>query len=368
LAATDSPSEAYAQGLANGRWTSDPAQTALLPELDAIRAELLATQPSGFLDRLASRFRDAEPVRGMYLWGGVGRGKTLLSDLLYESLGDVPRQRWHFHRFMGEVHARLRALPPDTADTLSVVAKAMAQDLRVLLLDEFFVGDIGDAMILGRLLEQLVEVRGVSLLTTSNIPPKDLYRDGLQRASFLPCIALLEKHCRVHKLESLQDYRLRQLTQAATYLTPSGEAAEAALQDQFKRVSGLDAWWEGEPIDVNGRQIITKVEHNGVAWFEFAQLCEGPRSAADYIEIARDYHTVLLSNVPRFDAGNEDPALRFVQLVDEFYDRHVNLLLSAAADPLSLYAGRRHEREFERTSSRLIEMRSAEYLAREHRP
>ena len=367
MTATGSPSAVYAQGVAEGRWTSDPAQTALLPELDAIREELLAAQPSGFLDRLASRFRDAEPVRGMYLWGGVGRGKTLLSDLLYDSLGEVPRKRAHFHRFMGEVHAHLRALPSDTADTLSVVAKEMAQDLRVLLLDEFFVGDIGDAMILGRLLEQLVEVRGVTLLTTSNIPPQDLYRDGLQRASFLPCIALLEKHCRVRKLESLQDYRLRQLTQASTYIAPLGPEADAALDAHWQRLTGR-APGAATTLEINDRPVHARAVADGAAWFEFSELCEGPRSSADYIELARDFHSVLLSNVPRLDAGKEDPALRFVQLVDEFYDRHVNLLLSAAADPLSLYAGRRHEREFERTSSRLIEMRSAEYLAREHRP
>ena len=368
MAATDPPSLAYAQGVADGRWQPDPAQQALLPELDAIREQLLAAQPAGLLDKLAARFREAEAVRGLYLWGGVGRGKTLLSDLLYESLGEVPRQRWHFHRFMGEVHARLRALPADTADTLSVVAKAMAQDLRVLLLDEFFVGDIGDAMILGRLLEQLVEVRGVTLLTTSNIPPAELYRDGLQRASFLPCIALLEKHCRVHKLDSLQDYRLRQLTQAATYVTPLGPEAEAALDAHWQRLTGQVRDGSVHYLELNGRKISALAEGSGAVWFEFVELCEGPRSAADYVEIARDFHTVLLSNVPRLDAGKEDATLRFVQLVDEFYDRHVNLLLSAAADPFSLYAGRRHEREFERTSSRLVEMRSAEYLAREHRP
>ena len=361
------PGEAYAQGVAEGRWQPDPAQQALLPELDAIGEELRAAQPAGLLDRLAARLREPQAVRGLYLWGGVGRGKTLLSDLLYDSLGEIPRQRWHFHRFMGEVHARLRALPGDTADTLSLVAKAMAQDLRVLLLDEFFVGDIGDAMILGRLLEQLVEVRGVTLLTTSNIPPAELYRDGLQRASFLPCIALLERHCRVRKLESLQDYRLRQLSQADTYLTPLGEPAESALAGHFRRLTGREPV-AGEALEINGRQIAARAIAGGTAWFEFAALCEGPRSAADYIELARDFHTVLLSNVPRLDAGNEDAALRFVQLVDEFYDRHVNLLLSAAADPFSLYQGRRHEREFERTSSRLVEMRSAQYLAREHRP
>ena len=362
------PSTAYAQGIAAGRWQADPAQQALLPELDAIAAQLQAAQPESLLDKLAARFREPEAVRGLYLWGAVGRGKTLLADLLYESLEGVPRQRWHFHRFMGEVHARLRALPPDTADTLSVVAKALAQDLRVLLLDEFFVGDIGDAMILGRLLEQLVEQRGVTLLTTSNIPPAELYRDGLQRASFLPCIALLQRHCRVHRLDSRQDYRLRQLTQASTYLTPLGAEAEAALAAHWQRLTGRA--WDGSvrQLDINGRLVEARAVEGGQTWFEFAALCEGPRSAADFIELGRDFHTVLMSNVPRLGVGSEDPALRFVQLVDEFYDRHVNLLLSAAADPFSLYQGRRHEREFERTSSRLVEMRSAEYLAREHRP
>jgi cell division protein ZapE len=361
------PSAAYAQGIADGRWQADPAQQALLPELDDIAAQLQAAQPDSLLDKLAARLREPTAVRGLYLWGAVGRGKTLLADLLYESLADVPRQRWHFHRFMGLVHARLRALPPDTADTLSVVAKSLAQDLRVLLLDEFFVGDIGDAMILGRLLEQLVEQRGVTLLTTSNIPPEELYRDGLQRASFLPCIALLQRHCRVHRLDSRQDYRLRQLTQAATYVSPLGDAAEAALRAHWQRLTG-NAPETPVALEVNDRRIEARAVADGVAWFDFTALCEGPRSTADYIELGRDFHTVLLSNVPRLDAGSEDPALRLVQLVDEFYDRHVNLLLSAAADPFSLYAGRRHEREFERTSSRLVEMRSADYLAREHRP
>jgi len=341
----------------------------LLPTFDATRDELRAAQPSGFLDRLAARFRDNQPVRGLYLWGGVGRGKTFLVDELYHSLDGIACKRWHFHRFMRDVHARLRELPPDTPDTLAVVAKQMAGDMRVLLLDEFFVGDIGDAMILGRLLEQLIEVRGVTLLTTSNIPPKDLYRDGLQRASFLPCIALIEKYCRVLEIESLQDHRLRQLTQADTYITPPGAAAEAALLGHFQRLTGMEGGWPRDVLlQVNEREILARVEYEGVAWFDFSQLCDGPRSAADYIELAREYHTVLISNVPRLDASSEDPALRFVQLIDEFYDRHVNLLLSAAADPFSLYAGHRHEREFERTSSRLVEMRSAQYLAREHRP
>lgn len=359
------PSLAYARGVAAGHWQADTAQLAALPELDRIHAQLLATQADTLMERLVARFRDPVAVQGLYLWGRVGRGKTFLADLLFDQLPTVARRRWHFHRFMGEIHARMRALP-DTADTLSVVAGDLAADMRLLVLDEFFVGDIGDAMILGRLLDQLVK-RGVTLVTTSNIPPAELYRDGLQRASFLPCIALLEAHCQVHRLDSPQDYRLRQLTCAATYLTPLDEHSEQAMEAHFQRLAGHSRR-ETTPLQLFDRSISVKAQADGIAWFEFSELCDGPRAAADYIEIARDFHSVLVSNVPRMDANNEDSARRFVHLVDEFYDRHVNLLLSAAADPFSLYRGHRLEREFERTSSRLVEMQSAEYLAREHRP
>jgi cell division protein ZapE len=221
-------------------------------------------------------------------------------------------------------------------------------------------------MILGRLLEQLF-ARGVGLVTTSNIPPQDLYRDGLQRASFLPAIALLEKNCRILKLESAQDYRLRHLSHAATYLTPCDEKAEQCLGEHYRRLS-LHHLSSKDALLINDRKIAVKCMSEGVAWFEFAELCEGPRAVSDYIELARNFHTVLISNVPRFSSSNEDPARRFVHLVDEFYDRHVNLILSAQADPISLYQGEKLEREFERTSSRLIEMQSLEYLALEHRP
>jgi cell division protein ZapE len=364
---TPTPSQAYAAGAAAGRWQADPAQRLLLPELDRLQQELLdAHDEGGLLGRLTARLRRPEPVRGLYLWGGVGRGKTFLADVLYDALPTLPRQRWHFHRFMGEVHSRLRALP-DTSDTLAVFGADLAREMRLLLLDEFFVSDIGDAMILSRLLDRMFE-RGVTLVTTSNIPPQDLYRDGLQRAAFLPAIALLEKHCSVRELASAQDYRLRQLTKAATYLTPLGPPAEAALAAHFERLAA-NAPRETGPLRIHGRPLAARALAEGVAWFEFAALCEGPRAVADYIELARDYHTVLVSNVPRFtDDSNLDPARRFVHLVDEFYDRHVNLLLSAEADALSLYRGTRLEREFERTGSRLVEMQAAAYLAREHRP
>jgi cell division protein ZapE len=361
------PSQAYAQGVAAGRWQADPAQQALLDELDRIQRQLLAAEPDGVLERIAARLREREPVRGLYLWGRVGRGKTFLADLLFDHVDGVAKARWHFHAFMQQIHARLKSLSGQ-ADTLAIVAKDLAKDMRLLVLDEFFVSDIGDAMILGRLFDQLI-ARGVTLVTTSNIPPRELYRDGLQRASFLPAIALIESHCTVWQLESAQDYRLRQLTSAPVYYCPLGAAAEQQLDACFERLrEGLP--FSSTPLTINERDIPVhkQVAGHGLVWLEFADLCVGPRSAADYVELARHFHTLLISNVPRFDRDNEDAALRFVYLIDELYDRHVNLLLSAAADPLSLYRGNRAERQFERTSSRLIEMQSSEYLALEHRP
>ncbi len=358
------PSMHYAAGVAAGRWQADAAQQPALLELDRIQQQLRALKKRGWLQRLGLAGATA-PVSGLYLWGGVGRGKTFLTELLYEHLAGVPKRRWHFHRFMVEVHARLRSLP-DTADTVAVVADQFADELRLLVLDEFFVSDIADAMILGRLLEGLF-ARGVVLVTTSNIEPAGLYRDGLQRARFLPAIALLEKYCAVRKLDSAQDYRLRQLTRAATYLTPLGGAAEAQLAEHFAHLAA-DLAREDGPLCINNREIPVKAQAEGLVWFEFNALCEGPRAAADYIEIARDFHTVLLSNLPVLGSEHDNAARRFVHLVDELYDRNVNLLLSAASEPLGVYAGEKLRPEFERTASRLIEMRSAEYLAREHRP
>ena len=358
------PSSLYAAGVLVGRWQRDAAQLPALHELDRIHRQLSAATARGWWRRW--RLTASAPrVSGLYLWGGVGRGKTFLTELLFEHLAAVPKRRWHFHRFMVEVHARLRALP-DTADTVAVGAGQLADELRLLVLDEFFVSDIADAMILGRLLEGLF-ARGVVLVTTSNIEPTGLYRDGLQRARFLPAIALLEKHCAVRQLDSAQDYRLRQLTGAATFLSPLGAEAETRLAEHFEHLAA-DAAAEPGPLTVNDRAIPVKAMAEGLVWFEFSDLCEGPRAAADYIEIARDFHTVLLSNLPVLDSEHDNAARRFVHLVDELYDRNVNLLLSAAAEPLRLYTGEKLRPEFERTASRLIEMRSTEYLAREHRP
>jgi len=360
------PSAIYAEGVTSHRWQHDPAQQQALAELDRVHRQAQAHLHKPLLRRWLWRFAPPVPVRGVYLWGGVGRGKTFLNDLLFDQLGDLPRRRWHFHRFMVEVNERMQALPEGTADTVAVVADALADEMRLLVLDEFIVSDIADAMILGRLLERLF-ARGVVLVTTSNTEPKNLYRDGLQRARFLPAIALIEQHCSVVHLDSAQDYRLRQLTRASTYLTPLGEAAEQALAEHF-RVLASDCPREAGPLQVNGRSIPVRALAEGIAWFDFTALCEGPRAAADYIEIARDFHTVLLSGVPVFDLAHDNAARRFVHLVDELYDRNVNLLLSAAAEPMWLYGGDKLRQEFERTASRLVEMRTAEFMARGHRP
>ena len=302
-------------------------------------------------------------VRGMYIWGGVGRGKTFLMDLFFETLAIDAKRRIHFHRIMQEVHRRLKALG-DIKDPLSTVAADLAQDMRVLCFDEFFVSDIGDAMILGRLLDGLFEL-GVTLVATSNSPPAELYKDGLQRQQFLPAIELLTQHTQVINLDGGTDYRLRLLQQAGTYLSPADEAAQANLRHFFNE-SASSQISENRILEVNGRDIRALKCAKGIVWFDFDDICDGPRSQADYIEIARWYATVIVVDVPVLDVTLENQARRFVALVDEFYDRHVKLIVAAAADINHLYTGKRLSIEFERTVSRLIEMQSTDYLALPH--
>lgn len=366
-AAPSQPSALYQAGIKAGDWQADPAQQIALDELDRIHDALFvrhAQRNPAIL--LLRRLMPAPPVQGLYLWGGVGRGKTFLTELLFEHIPLADKRRLHFHRFMAEVHARLRDLPQQR-DPLRIVARDLAVEARLLVLDECAVSDIGDAMILGRLLT-LLFARGVTLVTTSNIAPQELYKDGLQRAQFLPAIAQIEGHCHVLQLDSPHDYRLRHLAQAATYcVSDAGVDCEARLRASFERLAmGLPRL--PSPLVVNARPIAVKALADGIAWFEFDALCDGPRAVADYIELARELHTVVLSHVPVFDTSNEDAAKRFILLVDELYDRHVNLLLSATAAPTALYRGHRHRHEFARTESRLIEMQSADYLALEHRP
>jgi cell division protein ZapE len=304
------------------------------------------------------------PLRGVYLWGSVGRGKTLLMDLFYASLPRLS-ERTHFYRFMREVHAGLRNIEQRT-DPLDTVAENLATRARVLCLDEFFVADIADAMILAGLLEGLFR-RGVTLIVTSNIAPQDLYKDGLQRQRFLPAIDLLRSHMDIVHVDGPVDYRLRQLEQAPTYLDSNLPGTAAALQQRFTALAGGSALCPST-LSVEDRPIKAQAAAAGMAWFEFKDICEGPRSQNDYIELARLYHTVFISNVPELTRNDENAARRFIMLIDEFYDRNVNVVISAAAAPGSLYHGEQLQSEFSRAASRLIEMQTQHYLARQHRP
>jgi cell division protein ZapE len=361
------PSAAYQREVDRGHRRDDAAQRALLPTLERIHAQLVERAGGNALSRFFDRFRAQPPVRGLYLYGGVGRGKTFLVDLLHDTLPGKRKLRLHFHRFMGRIHADLHALSGEQ-DPLKRIAQRYAREAQLFCLDECSVNDIGDAMILGEFLTHLFAA-GATLVTTSNLPPQRLYEHGLQRARFLPAIALIERHCDVLELASSTDYRLRALTQAGVYLSPADAAADAALLRMFDELAPGEL--RDEPsLRVHDRDIAVRRLADSQCWFDFAALCEGPRAVADYIEIARSFQTVFVSGVPQFDASQrrEDAAKRFIHLVDEFYDRNVNLVLSAACEPLALYRGERHRHEFERTVSRLIEMRSADYLAREHKP
>jgi cell division protein ZapE len=316
------------------------------------------------LRRLSARPAET-PLRGLYLWGAVGRGKTMLMDWFYHSLPSRLGERTHFYRFMRQVHGELRKLERRT-DPLDTVAERLAARVSVLCLDEFFVSDIADAMILAGLFSGLFH-RGVVLVATSNIAPQDLYKDGLQRQRFLPAIDLLRSHVDVVQLDGLVDYRLRQLQQAPTYLDSALPETAAQLEQSFAALAGSSA--SGPTIlSVEDRPIKAQATGAGMVWFEFNDICEGPRSQNDYIELACLYHTVFISNVPEFTAGNENAARRFIMLIDEFYDRNVNVVLSAAAAPQSLYHGERLQLEFLRAASRLVEMQTQQYLAGQHRP
>ncbi|MFZ5637749.1 MAG: cell division protein ZapE [Pseudomonadota bacterium] len=361
--APEAPSARYAAGVACGEWNDDPAQHAALRELDRLHAALSAPAPrKGLFDALFGKPVTTSP-NGLYLWGGVGRGKTFLIDLFYAGLPIREKRRTHFHRFMREVHERLRAHAGER-DPMAAIAREWRASLRVLVLDEFFVSDIGDAMLLARLLERLFD-EGTILVTSSNAAPSDLYRDGLQRARFLPAIALIERHCNVVFLDSPHDYRLRALTRSPVYRAPLDAESEAWLESRWHELRGDDDHRDAG-IEIDGRRIAVRARTKGMAWFDFSALCEGPRGSADYIEIATEFHTVLIGGVPVFDANRDDAARRFVTLIDEFYDRRVNLVCSADAMPSALYRGERLVAAFERTASRLIEMQSAEYLALGH--
>jgi len=356
--------QAYAAALESQGLVADAAQQHVVDRLDRLQHAIIERE--SFFHRLRRRLPGgaSQPAsRGIYLWGGVGRGKTFLMDLFFDTLDYERKKRIHFHRMMSDVHARLHAIS-DTEDPLNTVASDLASSVTVLCFDEFYVSDIADAMILGRLLEGLFS-RGVVLVTTSNAHPRDLYPDGLQRQQFLPAIAALERNTDVIELDAGTDYRLQLFEEAGTYLSPNTEEANARLKRYFDSIASGQSHAD-QAIDVLGRRIRTKHCAKGVAWFDFMEICDGPRSQEDYIEIARWYPTVIVSDVPILTGKLDNPARRFIALVDEFYDRKVKLVLSAAASADDLYKGNRLAFEFQRTSSRLTEMQSDKYLHSAH--
>ncbi|HMV70803.1 MAG TPA: cell division protein ZapE [Pseudomonadales bacterium] len=360
------PVDRYHAELQRPGFVHDPAQERAVHELQRVYDELLAADEGGVVQRLAVRLGRAkrQPVTGLYMWGGVGRGKTHLMDLFFESIPFKERLRTHFHRFMRRVHRELRDCAGEK-DPLRLVGARIAREARLLCFDEFFVADITDAMLLAGLFEELF-ARGVTLVATSNVAPDDLYRDGLQRARFLPAIEMIKRHTRVIGVDGGIDHRLRVLEQAELYHSPLDEAAEATLMRCFASLAP-ETPVAGCVLEVEGRPIRARYCADDVVWFDFDDVCDGPRSQNDYIELARDYHAVLIGGVPVFTAEKDDQARRFINLVDEFYDRNVKLILAAAAPLAELYAGGRLAFEFQRTVSRLMEMQSHEYLARAHR-
>jgi len=355
--------QAWENSLKREGHVRDAAQEDVVAFLEDVALQLMAADKRS--KSLFSRFRQQqhETVRGLYIWGGVGRGKTFLMDLFFETLQISAKKRIHFHRMMHEVHARL-ALLGDIENPLDQVAADIAAETRVLCFDEFFVSDIGDAMILAKLMGGLFE-QGVTLIATSNSPPAELYREGLQRSRFLPTIDLLNAHTQVVKIGGKTDYRLRLLQLAGTYLTPDDELAQNTLTRLFNEAASSQIADE-RMLEINGREIRTRRSAKGIVWFDFEDICDGPRSQDDYIEIARWYPEVIISGVPRFDESLDNQARRFIALVDEFYDRRVKLILSAASNADSLYEGQKLVFEFDRTSGRLIEMQSTEYLVQPH--
>ncbi|GMQ54326.1 cell division protein ZapE [Halopseudomonas aestusnigri] len=362
-----SPLERYKADLQRPDFFHDPAQERAVQHLQRLFDDLIRSENerTGFFGRF--RKRKPEPVKGLYFWGGVGRGKTYLVDTFFDALPFERKMRTHFHRFMQRVHHELKGLKGEK-NPLKLIAAQFASEARVICFDEFFVSDITDAMILGSLMEELF-AQGVTLVATSNIVPDGLYKDGLQRARFLPAIALLNRHTDVVNVDNGVDYRLRALEQAELYHYPLDSDAYGSLKRSFDSlVPDINEVVEAEELIIENRPIKSVRVCEDVAWFEFRELCDGPRSQNDYIELGRIFHAVLISNVEQMGVAKDDMARRFINLVDEFYDRNVKLILSAEVPLKDLYSGGRLDFEFQRTLSRLLEMQSHEFLARPHKP
>ncbi len=357
------PWQQYQTDLLRTDFQHDLSQENAVKNLQRLYDDLTSEpkEPSFFKKLFSSQSK--QPIKGLYFWGGVGRGKTYLVDTFYHSLPFENKLRVHFHRFMHKVHDQMKDLQGQS-DPLKIVAKNLAQEARVICFDEFFVSDITDAMILGTLLEELFKLN-VVFVTTSNIVPNDLYKNGLQRARFLPAIALLNQHCDIVNVDSGVDYRLRTLEQAEIFHFPLDNKAETNLSSYFSQLAPE----EGTPnskIEIENRLIDTRMVADGVVWFDFDAICNTARSQLDFIEISKIYHSVLLSNVVQMSKDNDDAARRFISMIDEFYERKVKLIISASVALDELYSEGGLQFEFKRCVSRLQEMQSHEYLAEPH--
>lgn len=359
-----------------GRLEADPAQQAVARSLDRLAsrlAEARLARKGSALGWLFGKKAPPEPVRGLYVWGGVGRGKTMLMDLFFELLPVRAKRRAHFHAFMRDVHERIhqwrqasRAGQVQGSDPVAPVAQALADEAQVLCFDEFAVTDIADAMLLGRLFEALF-ARGVTVIATSNVEPENLYKDGLNRALFLPFIRLLHERMDIERLDARTDYRLEKLSGAEVYHVPADAAARAQLARVFEDLTGA-ATPRSVVLEVKGRKLTVDRAAQGVAWVHFNDLCARPLGASDYLELSREFHTVLIEGVPAMSQAQRNEAKRFITLIDVFYDAGVKTVITADAPADQLYQGDRGAEvfEFDRTVSRLIEMRSMDYLARPH--
>lgn len=359
------PIEKYQQDLTRDDFQYDAAQENAVKHLQRLYDDYCQQRldaPSWW-QRFFVNKKPNQPLQGLYFWGGVGRGKTYLVDTFYQSLPTKRKLRIHFHRFMHRVHQELKLFNGET-DPLEKVADKFKQETDILCFDEFFVSDITDAMILGTLMQALF-ARGITLVATSNIEPDGLYRNGLQRARFLPAIALIKQHTQIVNVDSGIDYRLRTLEQANIFHSPADDEAEANLQQYFSALSAKPQR-NNVQIEVANRQLLAKAEAEGVIWFDFAELCETARSQYDYMELSRCYHTVFISKVTVMGRSNDDVARRFIALVDEFYERQVKLIMSAEQPLELLYQDGILNFEFKRCISRLQEMQSHEYLAKQH--